>query len=212
MTADSGIRKKKKHHKSKRPSEPTVPEGDEETVDESIENGDDRESEYSASTNGDVEDPKRALVNAFAQSIRDMGEEGAENDADVLEAQTRINNMLNDMLAFSPPPKSLKPSTSLSIDSSGDDSEEGREQEKEDEGESGNANAGSPRMKADGNLSDVDESEQDAERAPTEETGLLTGEPLSSVTANLKPSIFTSIASSITSSENAGNKEEYDAR
>jgi hypothetical protein len=215
LTADSGLKKNKKknsHHKSKRPSEPTVPEGDEETVDISVENGDDRESEHSVCSSDDVEDPKRALINALEHTIEgfggdNSGEDGNTNgdgdrdsgaEMNVREAQMRIGNMLGEMLAFSPRPKASKfsSSNSSSIGSvnSSDDDNNGNGKDEEDRGDSGGINSA---KSSTGNLSDIEDSDQMMYNPATEETGLLTGRPLSSVTANLKPSIFTSIANSI---------------
>mmetsp|Transcript_11927 Transcript_11927/g.28663 ORF Transcript_11927/g.28663 Transcript_11927/m.28663 type:complete len:759 (+) Transcript_11927:295-2571(+) len=239
LTSESGLKKHKKHkhHKSKIPSEPTVPEGDNETVDESIETGDDRGSEHSFSTNDDIEDPKRALVNAITQTIEEMdgngdgdndgdnidrrsanddGEGNTDTTANVRDAQMRIGNMLGEMLAFSPPPRPVASryssnSSSLNNDDDNDDDDDDSNSSNGsmEEGKGGYGGLDSAKSSA-ANISEIEEPDSTIlydNNPPTEGTGLLTGETLSNVSRNLKPSIFTSIAKSIDSSANT-NKEE----
>lgn len=198
MAAGSGSSHRKR--KAKLPSEPTVPEGDEETVDETVDEegkGSSREWDTSRGSsvdcsddnNGgsdDEDDPNRALVHALVKSVRELDEE--EPDGEAQAARLRMSNMLADML-FVPSPRHSGHSPSsppLGID---------------------NANAGDDGSDDDGNHEDTkvvermfdDTKEGEVEDHPDEReeaaetTGLLTGASASVLAGNLKPSIFTTI-------------------
>lgn len=195
MASGSGSTGKRKK-KSKWPSEPTVPEGDESTVDETVDEegrGSGREwdiSKGSSSENSvgsdDEDDPKRALVNAFVKSVREYDEEDPDPEAEA--ARIRMSNMLDDMLfVLSPKPKPASPSSQRSSDAI-EGTDGGNDSDEQHHG----TRAVVPRGFDNSKEGDDDYDEDDIEEA-AESTGLLTGASAAALTSNLKPSIFTTI-------------------
>ncbi len=202
MAAGSGSSKRKK--KSKRPSEPTVLEGDESTVDETVDEdgrGSGREWDVSKGSTSDYcsensvgsdeeDDPKRALVNALVKSVRDFDEEDPDPEAEA--ARLRMSNMLDDMLFVLSPqqpslhsPSSQQGTRSDAIDGTNDGGDDSDERPAATE-------AGVPQGFDDLREGD-DEYDVDEKQDPAESTGLLTGASAAELAINLKPSIFTTI-------------------
>jgi len=184
MTAKNGSKKKKR---SKKPSESTILEEDGET-----ETQDDSVSAMDTSLMSvDEEDPEDAFVRALTTSVRSFGDEDVESSSqhNLQEAQQRLGNMLDDML-FSPRNSTQNSPTSSRVrrlsldegtssdDDKGDDNDAVRSYHTDETGTDEENNC------------DV----MDIVEDPKETTGLLTGEPATSLANNLRPSIFTAIS------------------
>lgn len=205
MTADGHHKKKKK--RSKKPSEDTILEedGESETQDESVRSGMD--------SSIDEEDPKEAFVRALATTVDAFEDDNDDNESqststtqqdqtDYMDAQQRLGHMLDDML-FSPRtpshsvPSSPMPSTGRphpgnaqrqdtqsSSGSGGDDeNDDGVQHENHDV-----ENENEPAEEID------EEAGYDNTNLVDETSGLLTGNSSTSLTNNLRPSIFTTIS------------------
>jgi hypothetical protein len=178
-----GNNKKKKS----KPTEPTVPEGDEENpeeenADSQYESDEDEEnhnddattsvtSDMTGNTTSELEDAKRVLASAIENEI-------SESDSpEVEEARQRIllGGFLDDMAFMAPVRRSQS------------DNETGLVVEEKNEGTQEEKTEAHPRRLDYGAVET--NAEQESEEAVTERTGLLSGGP-----SPLRPSIFTTIA------------------
>ncbi|VEU38086.1 unnamed protein product [Pseudo-nitzschia multistriata] len=162
LTSDDS-RKKKKRASSKKPSESTIPEEDDEseTQDGSVFSG-------MGSSVDEEEESKNALVQALKSydDDEDDDELPPTQQNDLVDAERRLGNMLDDML-FSPRSVPEDPShTSV------DDNDVIKTEEISRDEETGHIEEGTSK----------------------ETTGLLTGASGETLTNNLKPSIFTVIS------------------
>ena len=177
MTNGNHSKKKKKKH-SKEPTESTIPEEDGETA-----TVDDSESAL------DEDDTTDALVRALASGIESYEDDEDSNVLDVSvneekihNAQKRLDNMLGEML-FSPArPRTVDRGASMESNNIDEDEEEPNGVDEEN------------------GIVDLSEVEEEEEQI-VETTGLLTGEESTSLTNNLRPSIFTTISQQQTPGE-----------
>jgi len=175
MTTQDGSKKKKK--RSKEPSESTIPEeedGESETVDDSV---------SAMDSSVDEEDAKDAFVRALTSGINSYENENEDDDEDeenssaqkqdVHEAQERLGSMLSEML-FSPKAND----DGISSDENKNDYNNGHRDDQSQRNDSDEENGNS----------DIETED------PQITTGLLTGEHATSLTNNLRPSIFTNLS------------------
>ena len=164
LTAD-GAKNKKKRLSSKKPSESTIPEEDDEseTQDGSILSGLD--------SSVDEEEAKNAFVRALQayEDDEDSIDLSSTRQHDTLDAERSFQNMLDDML-FSPRSSSDN-LTRVSLDDNDEIQSKHTDEIATDEAK---------------DCMDLED--------PKKTTGLLTGESATTLTNNLKPSIFTTIS------------------
>ena len=187
MTTENTSKKKKKKH-SKEPSESTIPEEDGEsaTLDDSV---------SAMDTSVDEEDTTDAFVRALTSGINSYednnegeNQENSVNEEQVHDAQQRLGNMLGEMLFSSTTSSSPKVSSPNAQRLSLDDGTSS-------EGNKNDEHSGLGSNQSQGTGVDEESGILDSEMEDVEEkTGLLTGEPSTSLRNNLRPSIFTTIS------------------